>query len=155
MIGLAISLVLALAPAPQQAEPVEVGNWLVGPAGTDSCQMVGTFGDHLLVSISENAMGVGHFVFSDDRWTLEPGAARPGTISWDGWKTSAEVRFTAGKTAKGQSILTMETDSGFTENLVGEKHFWLRVPGVGFDDVFEIPDAGAAVSALAGCNAKL
>jgi hypothetical protein len=150
----ALISLLALVAAQGAPEPVRVGTWLVGPLDADHCQAETRFGDHYLVNISEDAMGNGHFVLGDDRWLLKDGDAKPGTLSWDGWKTSQEVTLNAVRAPSGGSYLVMETDGGFTENLVGNKHFWLRVPGVEFDNDFEIPDAADITTAIAVCNSK-
>jgi hypothetical protein len=141
-----------LAAAPDSAM---VGPWRVGPMNPISCQATASFGEHVAVSISEDATGTGGFVFGDDRWLLRDGSEMSGTISWDNWKNEREFNFVAVRLPSGRSVLAAETDSGFTENLAGAKRFWLRVPGIEFDDDFDIPNAGDVVTAIAECNSKL
>ncbi|MEI9852248.1 MAG: hypothetical protein WDN24_16920 [Sphingomonas sp.] len=147
-----IGLSLALLAAHVAPDPVRVGAWLVGPLDDASCQAETHFGGNYLVNISEDATGRGLFVFGDDRWLLKDGDTKPATLSWDGWKTTAEASFAAVRTDNGSSYLVMETDAGFTENLAGAKHLWLRIPGVDFDDDLDIPDAPDLVTAIAACN---
>src|SRR5690242_19836881 len=78
-------------------DPVTIGAWHVSQMNDTACQAATKFGDHVLVSISEDATGNGNFVFTDDRWILKDGDAKPGTISWDGWKTSRPIGFTSVK----------------------------------------------------------
>lgn len=155
MIGIGISAALLLAAAQEGPAPVEVGAWLVAPASSDSCAAVAEFGPNLMVSVRENAMGIGDFVLSDDRWKLAAGKAEAGSLSWDGWTTTRPAAFVARKTGSGLSVLVMTTDGGFTEELAGAKHLWLRIPGVGFDDDLDIPDAGELIGAIVDCNDKL
>jgi hypothetical protein len=152
VVGLALALSI---PAAAQAapDPVMVGAWRVSEVG-DSCQATAQFGDHVGVSISEDPTGNGAFVFGDDRWGLKDGDPKPATISWDGWKTSSEIEFTAVQASEASWLLVAATDSSFTENLAGSKHIWLRVPGVDFDDDFDIPNAGDVLNAIVACNEK-
>jgi hypothetical protein len=145
---------LAASPAVAQEKPVQVGLWLVGNVGTDSCQAEGRFGDHMLLNISENAMGVGNFIVADDRWALKDGDVRPFSYSWDAWKTTHPGSLTAMKAPDGKHFLTMPTASGFTGEMVGAKGLWVRIPGVGFDNFFEIANTKEVIDALVACNAK-
>ena len=154
MIALGFSAAMLVA-AQQLPDPVEIGSWLVAPADTESCAAVAEFGPNVMVSIRENARGIGSFVLSDDRWQLAEGQVLTGTLSWDNWGTSREARFVAAKTASGRWYLSMPTDGSFTENLAGSRHFWLRVPGVSFDDDFDAANAYEVVSGIAQCNEKL
>lgn len=152
MIGIALLALLALAPQELPA-PVEVGAWLVAPATRDSCAAVTELGPNVMVSIRQTAKGAGQFVFSDDRWKLVEGQPQPATLSWDNWATTRQASFVARKTQGGAWILAMDTEGSFTENLAQAKHLWLRVPGVGFDQGFDVPVD--VTGALASCNAKL
>ncbi|MEI9926741.1 MAG: hypothetical protein WDN44_02265 [Sphingomonas sp.] len=123
-IGLA-ALALAAAPLPSAAQtapqPVQVGAWTVTPINREARQMVAAFGDHVMVSISENVQGIGNFVFSDDRWLLREGDVKPATLSWDGWKTGSELAFIAARMPNGRRVLTAATDAGFTEKTRGRQ----------------------------------
>jgi len=152
--GLAALALGIAATVPAQDAPVHVGMWLVGPMDAYSCQMETHFGDHMLVNISEDAGGSGHFLVADDRWLLKEGDSKPATYSWDGWKTSHEGIFNAVKGTDGRSFLVMETNGGFTEEMAGATGLWLRIPGVDFDDDFAIPEANALTRAVADCNSK-
>jgi hypothetical protein len=158
MIGRYIpALALIAAPLPasaQEVPPVQVGAWTVSPISHEACHAAASFGEHVVVSISENSMGVGHFVLGDSRWLLKDGDVKPGRISWDEWKTSQEISFIAAKVGETWSLIG-ETGGWFTENLAGSKRFWLRVPGVEFDDDFNIPETMDVLSAISTCNDKL
>jgi hypothetical protein len=152
LIGLALAALPALAHA--APDPVTVGAWHVTQVSDTACQAVTGFGDHIMVSISEDGTGSGNFVFTDDRWVLKDGDAKPGTISWDGWKTSRPIEFTVVKGTE-HWLLVAPTEAYFTENLAESKHFWLRVPGVDFDEDFDVPDAMDVINAISACSAKL
>lgn len=158
MIGaLATAFALALAPYAQDQstfEPVQVGSWMVMRASPESCQMVAAYGDHVMLSIVEDAEGNGFLFFSDDRWLLKEGDAKPGTVSWDNWKTAKPIEFKATLFSNDRWVLMGETDASFTENLAEAQRFWLRVPGVEFDDDFDVADTPKVLAAVQECNAK-
>lgn len=156
MIGRSIAMAVAIftAPLPANAQDVtEVGPWRVRASASGECQASAQFGEHVMLLFSEDPSGDGHLVFGDDRWILKDGDDKPATLSWDAWKTSREIDFTAKRTGSGLSILVAETGSWFTESLADANHLWLRVPGVDFDDDFEIPDALKVIRAIQACNA--
>lgn len=151
----ALALLLAAPALAQDANPpVHVGPWLVGPMDSENCQAETHFGDHILLNISEDATGNGHVIFADDRWILKEGDSKPATWSWDGWKTSREGTFNVVKGGDGRFFLVMETGNGFTDEMAGATGLWLRVPGVGFDDDFAIPEAKDITLAIVVCNGK-
>ena len=154
MIAFALSALLLSMPAQTTPAIVHVGDWLVGPFDAETCQMEAHFADHYLLNISENASGIGHLIFADDRWILKEGDTKPATYSWDGWKTQHKAVLTVVKASGGKSFLGMETDSGFTEEMTGSTGLWLRVPGVDFDDDFAIPNTKDLTRALVACNAN-
>lgn len=151
-------LMMALALAgTAPAEDRHVGAWTIGPATSDSCQATAQFGDDIAVSIEEDSGGTGHFVIADHRWLLSEGDVKAGIFSWqdETWRPSVNADFTVHRTPSGAYLLVAETGSWMTENMVGKKGFWLKIPGVDFDDNFEIPEASEITSALAACNSEL
>ncbi len=150
-------MALALAAALPQDTGVEVGFWHVGPTGSGTCQAVAQFGDHVSISIEEDSGGAGHFFMSDDRWLLKEGDTKRGKFSWheDTWSPPVEVDFRPIHMKNGNWMLVAETGPWMTENLLGAKKFWLSIPGLDFDDDFNVPNAADVTSALQACNAKL
>ena len=160
MIGTAVSalaMLLGAQQAPQQAQgntaDVEIGRWLIQPENETRCHMLGAIDDIVVLSFAEDARTWGNLAVFGNGWQLEP-RTYAGSYSWDGWKTSVKVDFRALPLTKTRGVLAMGTDAAFTQNLLRAKHFWLRVPELGYDGNVDMPEANELVAALAACNQR-
>ncbi|MEG3151576.1 hypothetical protein U1769_16915 [Sphingomonas sp. ZT3P38] len=148
------AVIAAVAPAQEAPSPpsVEVGDWTVAPEGEQRCHMLGSFGDNV-ISIAADRAGNGNLAFFSTGPRLENTryAAR---YSWDGWKTETSTTMIPLNLARGgklSRVLATGIRSDFLTNLARSKHFWLRIPDIGFDEDLEIPDAGRILAALGDC----
>lgn len=148
-----LAMALALARAPQDGV-VLVGNWAISPTPAGECSAAASYGDHLMISIAEDSGGNGHFVLADDRWLLKDGDTKQAKFDWHSeWAKPVEADFTVHKMEKGTGfLLVAETGPWMTENTMGPKKFWLTIPGLDFDQEFDVADFADVEAALQKCN---
>lgn len=144
----------ALAPAQTAPSPpeVEIGDWTVAPEGDHRCHMLGSFGDNV-ISIAADRAGNGNLAFFSSGPRLE-NIKYVAHYSWDGWKTETSTTMIPLNLPRGgklSRVLATGIRSDFLTSLSRSKHFWLRIPDIGFDEDLEIPEAGRILNALGNC----
>jgi hypothetical protein len=138
--------------AQTRPEDVIVGDWRISQEIPATCQVITQASDRLIFTAVIHQKTRRAFVVLDGNiWNLDEGQQLTGEVSWDNWKTSIPMSFTAATLMRGMTIRAEVGTFPVPEN--GEpNHISIRIPEIYLAADFPIGDS-RAVPAIERCLA--
>jgi hypothetical protein len=151
-IAAAMAILSTSVSAQTRPDDVIVGNWRISQEIPTTCQVITQASDRLIFTAVIHQKSRRAFVVLDGNiWNLDEGQQLTGEISWDGWKSSTPMNFTAATLMRGMAIRAEVGTFPIPEN--GQPiHIWIKIPEIYLGAEFPIGDS-QAVPAIERCLA--